>query len=94
MAALPAKLDATFAAIKAKAPKATIVALPYLRVFPRATGAVPAQRAHGHAFLTLYNHSGYSNKLHTAIKNAAKRAKMRNNNSYVQKNHDVRAAPV
>jgi hypothetical protein len=38
LAALPGKLDATFAAIKTKAPKATIVVLPYLRVLP----AIPA----------------------------------------------------
>ncbi len=53
MAALPAKLDATFAAIKAKAPKATVVVLPYLPRVPCATGAVPAQRPHGHADAVL-----------------------------------------
>lgn len=34
MAALPTKLRATLAAIEAKAPRATVVVVPYLRVLP------------------------------------------------------------
>ena len=73
MAALPAKLDATFAAIKAKAPKATIVVLPYLRVFP--APPVPCPPSVPMDTPTLYYLSGSSDKLHTAIKDAATRAR-------------------
>ena len=91
MAALPAKLDATFAAIKAKAPKATVVVLPYLRVFP--APPVPCPPSVPMDTPTLYYLSGSSDKLHTAIKDAATRAKVRFVDSYVPKGHDrVRGA--
>ncbi len=92
MAALPAKLDATFAAIKAKAPKATVVVLPYLRVFP--APPVPCPPSVPMDTPTLYYLSGSSDKLHTAIKDAAARAKVRFVDSYVPKGHDACAAPA
>ena len=87
LAALPAKLDATFAAIKAKAPKATLVVLPYLRVMP----AVPAPCPPSVPISTpvLYYLVGFGDKLHTAIKQAATRAKARFVDSYLPKGHDA-----
>ena len=87
LAALPAKLDATFAAIKAKAPKATLVVLPYLRVLP----AVPAPCPPSVPMSTpvLYYLVGFGDKLHTAIKDAATRAKARFVDSYLPKGHDA-----
>ena len=71
LAALPGKLDATFAAIKAKAPNATIVVLPYLRVMPASLRR--AHRACRCSTPVLYYLVGFGDKLHTAIKEAATR---------------------
>jgi lysophospholipase L1-like esterase len=91
-AALPAKLDATLQAIEAKAPKATVVVVPYLRVFP----AVPAPCAPSVPMSTptLYYLTGSSDKLHTAIKEAAARAEVRFVDTYVPKGHDACAVPA
>ncbi len=91
-AALPAKLDATFQAIKAKAPKATVVVLPYLRVFPAVP--VPCPPSVPMDTPTLYYLAGSSDKLHTAIKQAATKAKVKFVDVYTPKGHDACAAPA
>jgi lysophospholipase L1-like esterase len=87
LAALPAKLDATLQAIKDKAPNATIVMLPYLRVLP----AVPAPCAPSVPMSTptLYYLDGFSDKFHEAVKQAAKKAKVLFVDSYLPKGHDA-----
>jgi lysophospholipase L1-like esterase len=92
LAALPAKLDATLAAIKAKAPKATVVVLPYLRVMPAVPAPCPPSVPMSTP--TLYYLQGFGEKLHTAIKQAATRAKVRFVDSYLPKGHDACAAPA
>ena len=92
LAALPAKLDATLQAIKAKAPNTTVVVLPYLRVFPAVP--VPCPPSVPMDTPTLYYLTGSSDKLHTAIKDAAARAKVKFIDSYVPKGHDACAAPA
>ncbi|HEY3670626.1 MAG TPA: SGNH/GDSL hydrolase family protein [Acidimicrobiia bacterium] len=92
LAALPAKLDATLQAITAKAPNATVVVLPYLRVFPAVP--VPCPPSVPMNTPTLYYLTGSSDKLHTAIKHAAARAKVKFVDSYVPKGHDACAAPA
>jgi lysophospholipase L1-like esterase len=92
MAQLPAKLDATLQAIKVKAPKATIVVTPYLRVFPAVP--VPCPPSVPMSTPTLYYLDGFSDKLHTAIEQAAARAKVRFADVFARKGHDACAAPA
>jgi lysophospholipase L1-like esterase len=92
MAQLPAKLDATLQAIKAKAPKATIVVTPYLRVFPAVPAPCPPSVPMSTP--TLYYLDGFSDKLHTAIKQAAVRAKVRFADVFAPKGHDACATPA
>ena len=91
LAALPAKMANTLAAIKAKAPKARVVVLPYLRVLPASAApcppSVPMQPA------DLKFQVGFSDKLHIIIKQAAAAAKVDYVESYVPKGHDACAAP-
>jgi lysophospholipase L1-like esterase len=87
LAALPAKLDATIQAIKDKAPNATIVMLPYLRVLPAV--AAPCPPSVPMSTPTLYYLDGFSDKLHQAIKQAATKAKVVFVDSYLPKGHDA-----
>lgn len=90
LAALPAKLDATLQAIKDAAPNATIVVLPYLRVLPAV--ATPCPPSVPMSTPTLSYLEGFSDKLHTAIKDAATRAKVMFVDSYRPKGHDACAS--
>jgi lysophospholipase L1-like esterase len=95
LARLPGKLDATLHAIADKAPHATIVVLPYLRVFPAV--AKPCPPSVPMTTRTLQYLDGFSDKLHTAIKQAAarvKRARVRFVDSYLPKDHTACAAPA
>jgi lysophospholipase L1-like esterase len=92
LAALPAKLDATFAAIKEKAPKATVIVLPYLRVMPAVPAPCPPSVPMSTP--TLYYLRDFGDKLHTAIKESAAREKVRFVDSYLPKGHDACAAPA
>jgi len=87
LAALPAKLDATIQAIKDKAPNATIVMLPYLRVLPAV--ATPCPPSVPMSTPTLFYLDGFSDKLHAAIKQAAAKAKVVFVDSYLPKGHDA-----
>jgi hypothetical protein len=92
LAALPAKLDATLAAIEARAPKATIVVVPYLRVMPAVP--VPCPPSVPMSTPTLYYLRDFGEKLHTAIKQSAARAKVRFVDAYRPQGHDACAAPA
>ena len=91
LAALPAKMANTLAAIKAKAPQARVVVLPYLRVLPASATpcppSVPMQPA------DLKFQVRFSDKLHTIIKRSAAAAKVDYVESYTPKGHDACAAP-
>jgi len=87
LAALPSKLSATFAAIKQHAPKATIVALPYPRVFPSSAAPCPPSvtiQPDDLKYLVQF-----SDRMHTAIKDAAKAAKIVFVDSYTPTGHDA-----
>jgi hypothetical protein len=87
LTALPAKMAATFAAIKAKAPNATIVALPYPRVFPSsATPCPPSVTIQPDDLKYLVQ---FSNRMHTVLKDSAKSAKVTFVDSYVPTGHDA-----
>jgi lysophospholipase L1-like esterase len=86
-ATLPAKLAATFQAIKDKAPSAKIVALPYLRVFPSSATPCPPSVTIQPADLQYLVQ--FSDRLHTAIKDAAKAAKVIFVDSYAPTGHDA-----
>jgi lysophospholipase L1-like esterase len=92
MAALPTKLDATLQAITAKAPKATIVVTPYLRVFPKVP--VPCPPSVPMDTPTLYYLVGSSDKLHTTIEQAAARNRVRFADVFTPKGHDACATPA
>jgi lysophospholipase L1-like esterase len=92
LAALPAELDATFAAIKAKAPKATVVVTPYLRVLPAVPAPCPPSVPMSTPTLS-YLHD-FGEKLHTAIKESAAREKLRFVDTYRPEGHDACAAPA
>jgi lysophospholipase L1-like esterase len=92
MAALPAKLDATYRAIKAKAPKAKIVVTPYLRVFPAVPAPCPPSVPMDTP--TLYYLSGFSDKLHATTKQAAARNHVLFADGFAPKGHDACATPA
>jgi lysophospholipase L1-like esterase len=87
LAALPMKLVATFQAIKSKAPKAKIVALPYLRVFPSSATPCPPSVTIQPADLQYLVQFG--DRMHAIIKDAAKAAKVTFVDSYTPTGHDA-----
>jgi lysophospholipase L1-like esterase len=90
MAALPAKMAATLQAIKAKAPKARVLVLPYLRVMPASATPCPPEVPMGATELKYL--VDYGDQLHSIIKKAAAAAKVDFVDSYPPKGHDACAA--
>jgi lysophospholipase L1-like esterase len=87
-AALPGKLDAMLAAVKAKAPEATIVVVTYPREFPKTN--CPALSLTDDELAVLQQMGASVEK---ALVDAAKQAKVRLADPYVQKGDHTACAP-
>ena len=92
LAALPAKMAMTFAAIRAKAPDARVVLVPDLRVLPPTARPCPPSVPMQPADLRFLVDVG--DKLHTIMKRSAEAANVDYVETYTTKRHHACVAPA